>query len=209
MTCGELDGLVTPFIDGECREADRMAIIAHLRQCQACRTRVDAESTAKHVLHAHATVARTMGVAPPWRPRVFRLGQPALPVRPAMLLLSAVVGAGLLGFWLRPTPVIAVGVVGDSFCQHDHRGFTTRFNVGERECTLGCVKRGAEFVLVTDQQVYRIRNQQLPELAAFANQSVKVEGTWDGDRIVVAGMKAINAGEEKHRLLQGARRSTQ
>ena len=100
---------------------------------------------------------------------------------------------GLLGFWLRPTPVIAVGVIGDSYCQHDHSGFTTRFNVGERECTLGCVKRGAEFVLVTDTQVYRIHNQQLPELAAFANRRVKVEGTWAGDRIVVASMAAADA----------------
>ena len=66
MTCDELDGLVTRFIDGELREAERTAILAHLRVCQGCRTRVDAESTAKHVLQAHATVARTMGVPPPW-----------------------------------------------------------------------------------------------------------------------------------------------
>jgi hypothetical protein len=190
MTCHELDGLVTRFIDRECSEADRTAIIAHLRQCQGCRTRVDAESTAKHVLQAHATVARTMGVSPSWRPRVFRLGQPTLPAHPTVLLLAAVTGAGLLGFWLRPTPVIAVGVIGDSFCQHDHRGFTTRFNVSEHECTLGCVKRGAEFVLVTDTRIYRIRNQQLPGLVTFAGQHVKVEGTFEGDQIMVASMKS-------------------
>jgi hypothetical protein len=186
MTCHELDGVVTRFIDGECSEADRTAIIAHMRQCQGCRTRVVAESTAKQVLRAHATVARTMGVPPPWRPRVFRLGQPTLPVHPTMLLF-AVIGAGLLGVWLRPTPVIAVGVIGDSFCEREHR-FTKRFNVGEHECTLGCVKRGAAFVLVTDTQVYRIRNQQLPGLITFAGQNVKVEGTLDGDQIVVARM---------------------
>lgn len=195
MTCHELDQLVTPFIDGECTEDQRTDVFAHLRQCQPCRTRVEAESTAKQVLHAHATVARTMGVAPAWRPRVFRLGQPALPVHPTLLLLFAVIGAGLLGFWLRPAPVMAVGVIGDSFCQHEHR-FTTRFSVDERECTLGCVRRGAEFVLVTDTKVYRIHNQQLPELAAFANLRVNVEGTWDGDRIVVASMAAAEAGAD-------------
>jgi len=195
MTCHELDELVTPFIDGECTEEERTEVLAHLRQCQGCRFRVEAESTAKHVLHAHAAVARTMGVAPAWRPRVFRLGKPALPVHPTLMLLFAVIGAGLLGFWLRPTPVMAVGVIGDSFCQHEHR-FTTRFNVDEHTCTLGCVERGAEFVLVTDRQVYRIHNQQLPELAAFANRRVKVKGTWDGDRIVVASMAAADGGAD-------------
>jgi hypothetical protein len=196
MTCRELDQLVTPFIDGECTEEERTEVLAHLRQCQGCRIRVEAESTAKHVLHAHAAVARTMGVAPAWRPRGFRLGKPALPVRPTVMLLFAVIGAGLLGFWLRPTPVMAVGVIGDSFCEHEHR-FTTRFNVDEHTCTLGCVKRGAEFVLVTDTQVYRIHNQQLPELAAFANRRVKVKGTWDGDRIVVASMAAADANADE------------
>jgi hypothetical protein len=195
MTCRELDQLVTPFIDGECTGEVRTEVLAHLRHCQGCRIRVEAESTAKHVLHAHAAVARTLGVAPAWRPRVFRLGKPAVPVHPTLMLLFAAIGAGLFGFWLRPTPVMAVGVIGDSFCQHEHR-FTTRFNVDERVCTLGCVKRGAEFVLVTDTQVYRINNQKLPELAAFANRRVKVAGTWAGDRIVVASMAAADAGAD-------------
>jgi hypothetical protein len=196
MTCEELDRRVTLFVDDECAEAERAAIIAHMRQCEDCRRRVEAESTAKRVLQAHAAVARTMGVPVPWRPRVFRLGQPALPVRPTLLvLLAALVAVGVVGVWLRPTPVMAVGVIGDSFCGHQHR-FTTRFNVDEHECTLGCVQRGAEFVLVTDTQVYQIRNQQLPELAAFANARVKVEGTLDGDAIVVARMSAADAGAD-------------
>jgi hypothetical protein len=68
--------------------------------------------------------------------------------------------------------------------------------VDDRVCTLGCVRRGAEFVLVTDTQVYRIHNQQLPELAAFANRRVKVEGTWAGDRIAVASVAAGDAGAD-------------
>jgi anti-sigma factor RsiW len=184
MTCHDVDRLVTLFIDGECTGDERAAIITHLRQCSGCRTRVEAESTAKQVLHAHATVARTMGVSPSWRPRVFRLGQPALPVHPKLLVLVAIIAAGLLGVWLRPARVIAVGVIGDSLCQHEHHRFPNR--TGDHECTLGCVNAGAEFVFVTDQQVYRIRNQELPELATFADQLVRVEGRMDGDRIVVA-----------------------
>jgi hypothetical protein len=48
-------------------------------------------------------------------------------------------------------------------------------------------------VLVTDTKVYRIHNQQLPELAAFANRRVKMEGTWDGDRFAVASVAAADA----------------
>jgi len=191
MICHDVDQLVTQFIDGECAAADRAAVVAHLRACDACRRRVDAESTAKEVLHAHATVARTMGVAPSWRPRVFRLGQPALPMRAATLTVVAVAtGAALLAVWFRPAPVIAVGMIGDSICAHEHR-YTARFNVSDRECTLGCVKVGAEFVLVTDTRIYRIDNQQLPELASFASRRVQIKGRLDGDRIVVASITEL------------------
>ena len=183
---------MTPFIDGVCSEAERAAVLVHLKACRHCQARAEAESTAKNLLHAHAAIARTMGVPPPWRPRVFRLGQPTLPVHAAWLLLFAMVGVGLIGLWLRPARVMAVGLIGDSFCEHHHR-FTARFNVGDRECTLGCVKRGAEFVLVTDTQIYRIENQQLPGLPAFANLRVKVEGTLEGDRILVANLTAVEA----------------
>jgi anti-sigma factor RsiW len=195
MTCHELDRLVTPFIDGECTDEERTAIVGHLRHCQDCRARVEAESTAKHVLHAHATVARTIGVSPSWRPRVFRLGQPTLPVHPKLLVLVAVIGAGLLGVWLRPRPLIAVGVIGDSLCKAEHHRFPNR--TGDSECTLGCVNAGAQFVLVTDERVYRIRNQQLPELVAFADQRVRVEGRLDGDRLIVAKMTPFAASRDQ------------
>src|SRR5262245_43285902 len=101
MTCHEVDRLITPFIDAECTDAERTTLIAHLQVCDACRRRIDAESTAKQVLHAHAAVARTMGVTPPWRPRVFRLGQPTLPVRAATLALFAIIAsAALVSSWL-------------------------------------------------------------------------------------------------------------
>jgi hypothetical protein len=199
MTCYELDRLITPFIDGESSPAERAAVLAHLDQCSACRVRVEAESTASHVLHAHAAIARTMGVPPAWRPRVFRLGQPTLPIHRTLLILAAIAGIALAGWWLRPAPVLAVGVIGDSFCEHEHR-FSARFNVGDRACTLGCVKAGAEFVLVTETQVYRIGNQQLPELAAMANRRVTMSGTVKNGRLLVARVTALDAGETPARV---------
>jgi hypothetical protein len=205
MTCQDLDRHITRFVDEESADAERAAVIAHLRQCESCRLRVEAESTAKHVLHAHAAIARTMGVPPPWRPRVFRLGQPMVPARATLLLTCVLAITGLSAWWLRPGPAIpiidagdardaggvravrAVGVISDSFCQQDH---TLHMITGPRECTLGCVRAGAEFVLVTENQRYRLRNQQWSELAPFANARVRVEGTMDGDRLVVAQMIA-------------------
>lgn len=189
MTCYELDRLITPFIDGRCNDGERAAVIDHLQTCHGCRTRVEAESTARNVLHAHAAVAKTMGVEPAWRPRVFRLGQPLLPVQPTLLVVPALVIIGLAALWLRPAPVLAVGVISDSYCQQDHARLMVH---GPKECTLGCVKHGAEFVLVTDSRVYRIQNQQLAELPTFANARVRIEGTMNGDRINVSAMAAVD-----------------
>jgi hypothetical protein len=202
MTCRELDQLITPFVDDLCADADRVGVVAHLRGCERCRMRVEAESTARHVLLAHAAVARTMGVAPSWRPRVFRLGQPMLSVPSAVLLTLSLGGAAGTAWWLRAHPssgqavsrqaeatrVTAVGVIGDSHCQHDHRPLMIR---GERECTLGCVARGAEFVLVTDSEIYRLRDQQLAALAEFANRRVSVEGTVDRGTIRISRVTAV------------------
>jgi len=191
MTCYEVDRLITPFIDGLCTDAERSAIVEHLQRCYGCRTRVEAESTARHMLHAHAAVAKTIGVAPAWRPRVFRLGQPLVPVHPTLLIVPALVLVGLAALWFRPAPLLAVGVISDSYCQQDHSRLMVR---GPRECTLGCVQHGAEFVLVTASRVYKIKNQQLADLPAFANLPVKVEGTMDGERITVRNMTASDAG---------------
>jgi hypothetical protein len=192
MTCIELDGLITPFVDDVCSPRERAAIVTHLQQCDACRSRVEAEAAARNILRAHAAIGRAMDASPSWRPRVFRLGQPALPAHPKLLLALAVICAGMAGWWLRPAPVVAVGLIGDSFCQRNHR-LATIFNVGDRECTLGCVKAGAEFVLVSDREVYRIRNQKMPELALFANRRVQVRGRMKDGRIVVAKLTAADA----------------
>jgi hypothetical protein len=190
-TCHFLDLLVTPFIDCECTAEERAIVVAHLSECAECRQRVEAESTASHVLHAHAAVARTVGAPPAWRPRVWWLGRPEPRVPQRALLLTAALATGLLVLWLRPAQASAIGVIGDSFCQHKHL-FTARFNVDDRACTLGCVRRGAAFVLITETQVYQIRNQELPKLATFANVRVRVTGTITGEAIAIKSIAAAD-----------------
>lgn len=189
-TCHALDLLLTPFVDGECTTEERAIVTAHLAECAECRQRLEAESTARQVLHAHAAAARTMGASPTWRPRVWRLGHPGLRMHSRALLLLAVLAAGLLVLWLRPAQASAIGVIGDSVCQHKHL-FTERFNVDDRACTLGCVKRGAAFVLVTDTRVYQIRNQDLPDLATFASMRVRVTGSINGEVISITSIAPV------------------
>lgn len=185
--CQALDSIVTRFVDGECTDDERIVVDAHLGQCLSCRERVAAESTARSLLAAQAAAARAIGVQPPWRPRVWRLGRPLLPVAPAALLLVSAIGIALFGVWPRPARAATVGVIGDSYCQHVHR-FTERFNVGDRECTLGCVKRGAQFVLVTDTEVYQLRNPDMAMLVRFANTRVKVTGAVTDQTITIASI---------------------
>jgi hypothetical protein len=177
--CDDLDPLITPYVDGEVREEERAVVAEHLARCSACRVRVEAEATARHVLRAHAAVSRTMGVAPQWRPRAFRLGQPSLvlqhPARIAMLTIAIAAAAWFGVTWRRADPVLStIGVIGDSFCGRRH--VYTTANISDRACTQGCLDRGAEYVFVTDTDVYRIRNQEFPGLGQFASARVEVTG---------------------------------
>lgn len=180
--CHVLDLLVTPFIDGECTEEERAIVTVHIRECAECQRRVEAESTVRQLLHTHAAVARTMGAAPVWRPRVWRLGRPGLRMYSKALLLPAALAIGLLVLWFRPAQASATGVIGDSVCRHKH----------SRACTLACIKRGAAFVLITDKRVFQIRNRELPELADFADVRVKVTGTIDGETILIRSIAATD-----------------
>lgn len=185
--CQALDLLITPYLDDECSALDRAAVQQHLRECAACRQRVEAESTAREVLRAHAAVARTLGEAPPWKPRNFRLGKaPLLVAHPAALTAVAVVVIVLGVFILRPEPVAAVGTIGDSNCGAHHLYVNPQRDA--KSCTLGCVARGARFVLIVDGKVYEIQNQEFPDLSSFADRRVEVSGHIDGSKISVTTM---------------------
>jgi hypothetical protein len=183
--CDALEDMITPHVDGEGSQEARERVMAHLRVCPRCRARVEAEATARHVLRAHAGVARTLGVAPSWTPRVSRLGQPALVVaHPAAVVLAVAVVLVVAALALRPRQLEAVGVIGDSVCGLQHR-FTEAFHVDERTCTVNCVKFGGSFVLVADGNVYAIVNQDFRGLADFAGARVAVSGTPSGDHAIV------------------------
>jgi len=49
-SCQDLDPLVTPFIDGELPDVDRLAVDDHLRACAPCHSRVAAEQAVHELL---------------------------------------------------------------------------------------------------------------------------------------------------------------
>lgn len=46
----------------------------------------------------------------------------------------------------------------------------------ERECTLRCVRGGAGYVIVSNGRVYKIANQDHPDLPVHAGEMVRVTG---------------------------------
>ena len=71
------------------------------------------------------------------------------------------------------------GTISDSMCGVSH-GSTPA-----KQCTLGCIKKGAKYVVVVDGKVYNIANQKAAGLAKYAGDNVKVTGTMEGDTITV------------------------
>jgi hypothetical protein len=86
------------------------------------------------------------------------------------------------------------GDISDSNCGAHHK-----MPGNARGCTLGCVKHGAKYVLVTGGKVLMIENQKLPDLEKFAGEHVRVMGTRsaDGKEITIASMRAAKKREAK------------
>ena len=78
-----------------------------------------------------------------------------------------------------------VGSIGDSMCGPKH------MSGSDKDCTLGCVKEGAKYILVDPNgKIYQLSDQKRPE--AFAGAKVKVTGTLSGDTISVTSISAAN-----------------
>ncbi|MDE3155943.1 MAG: zf-HC2 domain-containing protein [Acidobacteriota bacterium] len=51
ISCGDLDELATPYLDGEAMPVARQAVDEHLAVCPPCRDRLAAEGTARTIVH--------------------------------------------------------------------------------------------------------------------------------------------------------------
>ena len=80
-----------------------------------------------------------------------------------------------------------VGSIGDSMCGAKHM----MPGESDKDCTLGCVKEGAKFILIDPSgKIYQLSDQKTPQ--QFAGAKVKVSGTLSGDTITVTSIVAAN-----------------
>lgn len=79
--CADIERIATLYVDGDLAAAERAAVEAHLAGCPACRARVGAEMSARHVVRARAEALR------PAAPEALRARcaalAPRMPGRPA------------------------------------------------------------------------------------------------------------------------------
>lgn len=91
----------------------------------------------------------------------------------AFSMIFAVLGVANQGQTFR-------GEIMDSFCAEagSHEAITNGPNA--KECTIDCVKFGAEYVLSAGRsKSYRLDDQRTPAL--FAGETVSILGTYDGE----------------------------
>ena len=80
-----------------------------------------------------------------------------------------------------------VGSIGDSMCGAKHM----MPGESDKDCTLGCVKEGAKYILIDPSgKIYQLSDQKKP--AQFAGAKVKVTGTLSGETITVESIAAAN-----------------
>jgi hypothetical protein len=76
------------------------------------------------------------------------------------------------------------GTISDSMCAAKHVAATD----ADKQCVKGCVKRGAEPVLVVGDKVYKISADSKDKVMSHLGDKVKVEGTLSGDTITVTSV---------------------
>jgi hypothetical protein len=83
------------------------------------------------------------------------------------------------------------GAISDSNCSAKHpAGEHDGKKMTEADCTAVCVKKGAQYVFVSDGKVYKIANQTSKQIATHAGQQVELTGTLAGDTITAKTLKA-------------------
>jgi hypothetical protein len=61
----------------------------------------------------------------------------------------------------------------------------------DKDCTLGCIKEGAKYILIDPSgKIYQLSDQKTP--GQFAGAKVKVTGSLSGDTISVVSIVAAN-----------------
>jgi hypothetical protein len=89
------------------------------------------------------------------------------------------------------------GMISDSACGRSHAKMLKEHKdlKTNKDCTIGCIRAGSKYVLVSNGKVYNLDKQNMPELEANAGQPVTVTGDLKGDTITVS--KIASASKKK------------
>jgi hypothetical protein len=76
------------------------------------------------------------------------------------------------------------GYISDAHCGAAHSSVTA----ANTKCVDGCMKKGGDPVLVSDGKVIKFDADSATKAKAFAGQSVKIDGTMDGDVLKITSI---------------------
>lgn len=107
------------------------------------------------------------------------------------LVLAAALGVGTAGAADRTW----TGKISDSMCGAKHQAAAHGAKkITDRQCTLGCIKNGAQYVFVHNGKVYSIANQDYAGLKEHAGERVRLTGDVNGNSINVSNIEAVSHG---------------
>ncbi|HEX4773693.1 MAG TPA: hypothetical protein VH351_22870 [Bryobacteraceae bacterium] len=76
------------------------------------------------------------------------------------------------------------GFISDANCGAKHT------SAADAKCVAGCLKKGADPVLVSDGKVYKFDDASKDKAKALAGQAVTVEGSVSGDTVTATSVSA-------------------
>ena len=107
----------------------------------------------------------------------------------AAAVLLSVVGVGAVQTW--------TGQISDSLCQMKHDPGVEQSEVlTDPECVRACVRGGSKYVFISNDTVYQIANQDLPDLATYAAKTVRLSGEIKGTSITVSKVEPAGGGQD-------------
>jgi len=102
------------------------------------------------------------------------------------LLFASILATSLCSFSAMADDM--TGYISDSHCGAAH----DKVSEANSKCVDKCLSKGSDPVLVSDGKVMKFDADSKEKAKAFAGQSVKIDGTMDGDMVKI---KSINKAE--------------
>jgi hypothetical protein len=102
----------------------------------------------------------------------------------ALAIAVAAVAAGSLSAHLKAADKKWTGKISDSMCGKSH-GDNGGTIAKDHDCTVKCVKGGAQYVFIVGEKIYKLADQKNPALEQGAGHTVEITGTMKGDTITI------------------------